>query len=72
MEKTEIEVSPNFETEADLICEALVREIGRANRWIAIREAWLALLSVRRMAKQLNEEQESFSLQRAASKNKDI
>lgn len=43
-------------TEADLICEALVREIGRAQHWTAAQEAWDALLHVRRMHKDLSAE----------------
>ena len=35
--------------EGQLICEALVREIGQAKRWLAVVEAWQALLHVRRM-----------------------
>ena len=42
--------------DADLICEALVREIGRAKRFSAMREAWLALAAVRRVASQMEQE----------------
>lgn len=42
--------------EADLICEALVREIARGPRWKAITEAWQALLVVRRMAEDMEKE----------------
>lgn len=42
--------------EADLVCEALVREIGRAGRWSAIVEAWEALLTVRHMQRQRERE----------------
>lgn len=42
--------------DADLVCEALVREIGRAKRWQSVEEAWLALLHSRRMAKELDDE----------------
>jgi hypothetical protein len=38
----------NIQREEDLICEALVREIGGASRWSARVEAWEALLSTRR------------------------
>lgn len=41
------DVRPN--NEADLICEALVREIARGGRWMAVVDAWQALLTVRRM-----------------------
>lgn len=44
------------DNEEALICEALVREIGRATRWKAVVEAWDALLSVRRMAEELRKE----------------
>lgn len=42
--------------EADLICEALVKEIGRGGRWCAIVEAWQALLTVRRISKNMDDE----------------
>ncbi len=45
-----------LETEEYLICEALVREIGRAERWQSISAAWTALLHVRHMAKQMRNE----------------
>lgn len=48
------------EVEGDLICEALVREIGQASRWVAVREAWQALLTVRRMQKEMLDEQKLF------------
>lgn len=46
----------NTQVEADLICEALVREIGRGPRWQAVREAWAALLVVRRMSEDMQAE----------------
>lgn len=39
-----------FETESQLVREALVREIRDATRWSAIMEAWGALLNTRRKA----------------------
>ena len=47
----------NIQNEEDLICEALVREIGRASRWSARVEAWQALLSTRHEGKCLRQEQ---------------
>jgi len=44
-----------------LICEALVREIGRAQRWSAIEEAWSALLHVRQMGENLRQEEENIN-----------
>jgi NAD-specific glutamate dehydrogenase len=44
--------------EEALVCEALVREIGRADRWSAVTEAWDALLHVRRMGESLRAEVE--------------
>ena len=46
-----------IEREADLVCEALVREIGRAQRWQAVKEAHDALLTVRRISNQMAVEQ---------------
>lgn len=51
----------NIQTEEDLICEALVREIGRASRWSARVEAWTALLSTRREGENLRREQEHLT-----------
>lgn len=45
-----------LEREACLVCEALVREMRDATRWQTIKEAWEALLAVRRMSKQMLEE----------------
>ena len=45
-----------FQREEDLICEALVREIGRASRWSARVEAWDALLSTRQEGEMLRNE----------------
>lgn len=47
--------------EADLICEALVKEIGRGGRWCAVVEAWQALLTVRRMSKDMEVERTYLS-----------
>ena len=44
--------------EAQLICEALVREIRDAERWSAVVEAWEALLKVRHMARDMERELE--------------
>lgn len=44
------------DNEADLICEALVREIGRDTRWMAKVAAWQALLSVRRQSEGMESE----------------
>ena len=49
-------VEDKFQREEDLICEALVREIGRASRWSARVEAWDALLSTRREGQSLRDE----------------
>ena len=42
--------------EESLICEMLVNEIKKAERWSAIIDAWQALLHVRLKAKQLQAE----------------
>lgn len=42
--------------EEDLICKALVKEIGRTSTWLGVVEAWQALLRVRRMARGLQVE----------------
>lgn len=57
------EAVDDVEVQCELICGALVREIGRAQRWSAVKEAWDALLSVRRMARALLAEQEYLSLE---------
>ena len=44
-----------------LICEALVREIGRATRWTAIVEAWEALMYVRLMAAAMASERDHLA-----------
>jgi len=49
-------MNEDIQREEDLICEALVREIGRAPRWIARVQAWQALLSTRDAGKELREE----------------
>lgn len=41
-----------------VICEALVREIGIAQRWQGMVEAWQALLRVRQMARSLKMERD--------------
>lgn len=46
----------NLDKQEHLICEALVREIGRAARWVAIVQAWEALLHVRQMAHTMQQE----------------
>ena len=51
----------DIQTEEDLICEALVREIGRASRWSARVEAWQALLSTRREGESLRREREHLN-----------
>jgi hypothetical protein len=50
----------DIQTEEDLICEALVREIGRANRWSARVDAWEALLATRREGESLRQEQKEI------------
>lgn len=47
--------------EADLVCEALVREINSASRWTAVVDAWQALVHVRRMAREMEAEREHLS-----------
>ena len=47
----------NIDTESNLVCEALVREISSATRWEAVHQAWLGLLNVRGMAEQIKEEE---------------
>lgn len=47
-----------MDREESLVCEALVCEIRDAKRWIAVVEAWQALLAVRRMARSLREERD--------------
>ncbi len=50
---------PEIIREADLVCEALVREINRASRWSHVLDAWRALLNVRRIEDELVKEQAS-------------
>ena len=52
-----------YVTEGDLICEALVREIRHARRWMAVREAWYALLHVRAMQEYLVAEHDAAWMQ---------
>ena len=46
--------------EEALICEALVREIGRAGRWSAVIDGFNALLHVRHMADNMQKEDQMF------------
>ncbi|KKK70860.1 hypothetical protein LCGC14_2919720 [marine sediment metagenome] len=46
--------------EESLVCEALVREIGRADRWSAVMDGWEALLHVRHMASAMHIEARMF------------
>ncbi len=62
-------VQPQHERDADLVCEALVREIRRAGRWTAIMEACGALLAVRRRAKDMSREQEMGDSMNAQSES---
>ncbi len=52
----EIRINERPAAEADLICKALVKEIGKAPTWLGVVEAWRALLRVRRMSKELRAE----------------
>lgn len=45
------------ESEAALVCEALVREIANAQRWSTVMDAWNAILKVRSMSRDMAEEQ---------------
>ena len=49
-------MSEQIDREESLVCEALVREIGSADRWSAILEAWSSLMYVRKMAANLRSE----------------
>lgn len=55
------ECPPQRDTEEQLICEALVCEIRDAKRWVAVIEAWQAILAVRRMASALREEHQHWA-----------
>ncbi|KKL65499.1 hypothetical protein LCGC14_2154390 [marine sediment metagenome] len=57
----EIEINERPAAEADLICNALVNEIGRTPTWLGVVEAWRALLRVRRMARGLRTEHDLFN-----------
>ena len=46
--------------EESLVCEALVREIRRAQRWSAVMDGWEALLHVRHMANGMHIEARKF------------
>ena len=48
------------EKEESLVCEALVREIGKADRWSAVMDGWHALLHVRHMASAMHMEAATF------------
>jgi len=63
-----------IESEYQLIREALVREIRDAKRWSAVVEAWDALLSVGRKAKNLIAEQRHLtgSTSQLGSKRSDL
>lgn len=50
-------MSEDFGRQADLVCEALCKEIASASRWSAVENAWYAILQVRRMEKSLVAEQ---------------
>ena len=54
-------IRPQIENEADLIVEALVKEIARGCRWSAMVEAWQAILTVRRIAGNLEAERKHLS-----------
>ena len=63
----------DFKKQGDLVCEALVREIGRANRWKAVQEGWDALLHVRAMQEQMmNEFQDEGELKPDVSSGKTV
>lgn len=61
MADTQLVREPEVLREADLVCEALVREIAHAGRWSAVIEAWQALLAVRRISRTMAEEQAILS-----------
>lgn len=46
--------------EESLVCEALVREMGKADRWSAVMDTWEALLHVRHMANAMHIEARKF------------
>lgn len=48
----------DYGIQADAVCKVLCREIANAKRWSAIVDAWQAILTVRRMEKELRAEQE--------------
>ncbi len=60
----------SIKEEADLVCEALVREMGWASRWQSVSEAWHALLHVRGMAKRLTEEESGPTAEGCASQSR--
>ena len=55
---SEISKKVSLETDYSLVREGLVREIGEADRWSTIMDAWKALLHVRHMATFMLSEQE--------------
>ncbi len=46
--------------EESLVCEALVREIGKADTWSAVMDGWKALLHVRHTASAMHTEARAF------------
>lgn len=54
-------IKSKIANEADLICEALVKEIAAGGRWSAVVEAWQALLTVRRMSRDMEAEHKHLS-----------
>lgn len=57
------EPNSELQREADLVCEALLREIERAKRWQTIKTAWGAIQTVRRQERRLIEDQMSDDAQ---------
>ena len=51
----------SLEGEEQLVCEALVRELGRAKRWSAVLEGFTALTHVRHMAAAMHNEAQKFA-----------
>ena len=54
----------NLATNYSLVREALVREIGEADRWSAVMDAWNALLHVRFMARAMLTERIETALEK--------
>lgn len=61
MESNLTNQATNPSNEADLICEAILREMARGGRWKAIVDAWQALLTVRRMGDAMQAERVHLS-----------